>query len=147
MRLLGPGAGSKGGNREAGEPGKAGKREREGWRLAPTETPAPAKRSLFWRSNYLSHRCVCVGERERYRETERVCVYETVCYPKAPGPRSPRGRQPDQSSSPATVRPDLLPSGTELLGAVCHDPPCHGPRAPGCGQTSPQPHSENRFRF
>lgn len=39
---------------------RAGTREREGWRPAHTETPAPAKRSLFWRSNYPSHRCVSV---------------------------------------------------------------------------------------
>lgn len=91
--LLNPLARSRGGNGEAGETGRAGTREREGWPLAHTETLAPAKRSLFWRSNHPSHRCVCARARLFYTS-------ECVFYTKAPGPRGSRGRPINLAAPP-----------------------------------------------
>lgn len=75
VRLLSPLTSIRGGSQEAGEPWKAGTREREARRLAYTETPAPAKRSLFWQFRSPSHRftrkrvclCVCLCLRARPR--------------------------------------------------------------------------------
>ena len=134
--------------------GRAGTREREGWRPAHTETPAPAKRSLFWRSNYPSHRCVwvcvcggvCVCVCVRAHGRACVCVErekkrECVCYPKAPGPRSPRGRQINLAAPPQGGRPPAL--GHRAAGAGCHNRPCHGPRAVrGAGKPAPTPTGE-----
>ena len=102
------------------------------------------QRSLFWRPNYPSHRfigvcvcarvCVCVCV-ERGRERESVCV--SVCYPKAPGPRSPRGRQINLAAPP--VRPNLLPSGTELLGRAVTIGPVTDPGLPGERANRPPP--------
>nr|XP_054327044.1 translation initiation factor IF-2-like [Pongo pygmaeus] len=114
VRLLNPLGGGLGGNPEAGEPGRAGTREREGWRLAHTETPAPAKRSLFWRSSSPNHRSAC------------ACVRVTL----KPWPQKPRG-QSDPSSSSATVRPTSSALGRPASGGLLsRSAPS---RNPGCG--------------
>lgn len=64
----------RGGSQEAGEPWRAGTREREAWRLAYTETPAPAKRSLFWQFRSPSHRFTCEPVCERVRSRARACA-------------------------------------------------------------------------
>ena len=76
--------------------------------------------------------CVCV-EREKKREC--------VCYPKAPGPRSPRGRQINLAAPPQGGRPPAL--GHRAAAAGCHNRPCHGPRAVrGAGKPAPTPTGE-----
>lgn len=129
VRLLSPLGGGPGGNGEAGEPGRAGTREREGWRLAHTETPAPAKRSLFWRSSSPSHRSACACKRVTLK----------------PWPQKPRG-QSDQSSSSATVGPTSSALGRPASGgpAVTIGPVTE-PELPGARENrGPYPDSPTR---
>ncbi|XP_037586956.1 translation initiation factor IF-2-like [Cebus imitator] len=91
--------------------------EREGWRLAHTETQAPAKRSLFWRSSSPSHRSAC------------ACVRVTL----KPQPQKPRG-QSDQCSSSTAVCPTSSALGRKAPGGSLSRSAGHGTPAAGRGQ-------------